>query len=94
MKADLLLNQRVVIHENAFVEMVVWHVPESVCGSQHDYKYRLGYVVNGQCVLRFDNEAGKGDHYHRDNEEFVYCFISLDRLLKDFWRLVDEYTDD
>ena len=25
-------------------------------------KYSLAYVVEGECVLRYDNEAGKGDH--------------------------------
>jgi len=24
----------------------------------HDYKYALAYVVAGQCVIRYDNEAG------------------------------------
>ena len=33
-------------------------------GSTHDYKYALAYVVAGQCVIRYDNEAGKGDHKH------------------------------
>ena len=28
----------------------------------HGFKYRLAFVVNGVCVLRYDNEAGKGDH--------------------------------
>ncbi|TLZ12398.1 MAG: hypothetical protein E6K34_17835 [Gammaproteobacteria bacterium] len=25
---------------------------------------RLAYIANQHCVLRFDNEAGKGDHEH------------------------------
>ncbi len=67
MKADLLLRERIVIGEEAFVEMVVWRVPSRVLGSDHEYKFRLACVVNHRCVLRFDNEAGKGDHYHRDS---------------------------
>jgi hypothetical protein len=35
-----------------------------VRGSRHQYKYRLVLVVNDDCVLRYDNEAGKGDHKH------------------------------
>jgi hypothetical protein len=26
----------------------------------------LAYIANQRCVLRFDNEAGKGDHKHLD----------------------------
>jgi hypothetical protein len=37
-------------------------VPRSVRTSGHEFKYSLAYVVEGECVLRYDNEAGKGDH--------------------------------
>jgi hypothetical protein len=30
----------------------------------HELWYRLALVVGGKCVLRYDNEAGKGDHRH------------------------------
>jgi hypothetical protein len=64
MKARLLLKERRDLDDNAFAELVVWEVPASVPGSAHGYKYRLALVVNGICVLRCDNEAGKGDHRH------------------------------
>jgi hypothetical protein len=35
-------------------------------------------------VLRYDNEAGKGDHRHRGAQESGYGFISLAQLLTDF----------
>ena len=54
------------------------------------YKYRLAYVVDSKCLMRFDNEAGKGDHYHSGEDEVAYRFESLEKLLKDFWRLVDD----
>lgn len=43
----------------------------------------------GQCVLRYDNEAGKGDHKHLNGREFAYRFTSVQTLLIDFWRDVD-----
>lgn len=89
MKATPLLNQRLVIDENAFVQMVVWQVPEKVEGSDHDYKYRLALIMDGECVLRFDNEAGKGDHLHIGEDEKEYPFTSLDQLIADFWAQVD-----
>jgi hypothetical protein len=48
-------------------------------------------VVNGICVLRYDNEAGKGDHKHRGAEEIPYRFRSPQLLLNDFWHEVDTW---
>ncbi len=53
-------------------------------GSTHSIKYRLAYVVSSQCVLRYDNEAGKGDHRHVGEKETSYVFVSIDQLLDDF----------
>jgi Family of unknown function (DUF6516) len=60
-------------------------------GSNHPFKYRLALVVDGICVLRYDNEAGKGDHRHVDHEEQAYSFADTDTLLADFWRDVEEW---
>ena len=89
MKAEQLLRQRVVLAEDAFAELAVWRVPNRLQGSEHAFKYRLAYVVDGRCLLRFDNEPGKGDHYHLGDEEVVYKFDSLEKLLDDFWEQVD-----
>ncbi len=89
-RARLLLRQRVVLDEEAFAELVVWRVERPVRGSAHRYKYRLAYVERGSCRMRFDNEAGKGDHCHLGDREVPYRFESLDRLLEDFWHLIDE----
>jgi len=43
------------------------------------------------CVLRYDNEAGKGDHRHVDATETAYAFTTPDRLLADFWKDVDNW---
>jgi hypothetical protein len=91
MNAKLMLNERHTILKNAFVEMVVWQLPSPVPGSSHSFKYRLALVVNGICVLRYDNETGKGDHKHKDNDETAYDFISPQLLLKDFWNDVDNW---
>ena len=49
----------------------------------------LAYVVKGDCVLRYDNEAGKGDHIHWANEDRFYTFTTPEQLLTDFWSDVD-----
>ena len=48
-------------------------------GSAHPFKYRLAYVVNEGCVLRYDNEAGKGDHRHWGDKEFDYRFSTPEK---------------
>lgn len=91
MDARLLLNERHTISDSSFVEMVVWHLPAPVPGSSHSFKYRLALVVKGMCVLRYDNEAGKGDHKHKGEEESAYTFTSPQALLNDFWHDVDTW---
>ena len=91
MDADLLLNERYTVSENVFVEMVVWRLPSSVSGSKHGFKYRLALVVDGDCVLRYDNETGKGDHKHIGEDEMPYEFITPKSLLADFWDDVNNW---
>ena len=85
MKAQLLLKQRFIMSEIAFAEIVIWQLPAPLDGSAHDFKYRLAYVVNNQCVLRYDNEAGKGNHVHINQQEISYNFVSAEQLVDDFF---------
>jgi Family of unknown function (DUF6516) len=85
MSAELLIDERHVLAENAFVEIVVWRLPQPARGSAHRFKYRLALVQSGVCVLRYDHEAGKGDHRHVGDSEEPYRFISPEELLSDFW---------
>lgn len=91
MKAGLMINERHILSENVFVEMVVWLLSSPLSGSRHSFKYRLALVVKGNCVLRYDNEAGKGDHKHLDEDEIPYVFSSPEELLDDFWNDVDNW---
>lgn len=84
MKATELLRTRVALAEDAFAELVLWRVPRRVPGSTHGFKYRLAYVVNGTCVVRYDNEAGKGDHRHFNTRERPYPFETPEMLIADF----------
>ena len=42
-------------------------------------------------MLRYDNEAGKGDHKHVGENEVPYFFINPQALLDDFWSDVDKW---
>ena len=94
MRADLLIHRKVVVALDAFVEVVVWKVPDPVPPSTHDFKYRLAYVVGGRCVLRYDNERGKGDHRHIGTREEAYRFSSPDRLMADFMTDIKRWNDE
>jgi hypothetical protein len=76
---------------DAFVELRIWRAPEPVRGSVHRFKYALAYAVAGVCVMRYDNEAGKGDHRHVGEAEAECRFTMPDQLLADFWRDVDQW---
>jgi len=91
MNARLMLNERHILSENSFVEMIVWLLSSPLSGSRHGFKYRLALVVDGNCVLRYDNEAGKGDHKHIGEDEEPYIFTSPEALISDFWNDVKKW---
>ena len=84
MKATPLLRRRVVVADDAFVEVVIWQVQQPLAPSTHGFKYRLACVVGGECVLRYDNEREKGDHRHMLASEEPYDFSTPDQLMADF----------
>lgn len=94
MKAVLLIDRRTVISSNAFVELVLWRLPQPVPPSTHAYKYRLAYVVDGVCVVRYDNERGKGDHKHVGRVESRITFTGPDQLLADFRSEIERWNDE
>lgn len=70
--------------------MTVWSVPSPVPPSQHAFKYRLVFVRDGQRVVAYDNERGKGDHKHMGGRESRYRFTDIDTLVSDFLRDVEK----
>lgn len=91
MNAELILKSRYIISETSFVEMVVWRISTPLPGSKHNFKYRLAFIVESDCVLRYDNETGKGDHKHIGGKEIPYEFESPKILMRDFWKDVDNW---
>jgi hypothetical protein len=89
MNEKLMMNLRQPVSENAFAAIKIWQVPQPVRASQHLLKYSLVLVRNGVCLLRYDNEAGKGDHKHIGQYEVSYKFYDAAKLLEDFWADVD-----
>jgi hypothetical protein len=94
MPAVLLMQRRVVLAPDAFVEVTIWRVPQPLPPSAHAFKYRLAYVVGGECVLRYDNERGKGDHRHVGTASTAYAFLTPDQLMVDFNADIQRWNDE
>ena len=69
MPAVELMNRRIQIADNAFATIRILQVAPAILGSKHQYKYSLAYIVEGVCVMRYNNERGKGDHKHIGDRE-------------------------
>ena len=82
-KARRVRNRKLVLGKVAVQERI-WGVPQAVPGCAHGYKYSLALIVDGECILRYDNERGKGDHRHCMGQESAYPFASLEILMDDF----------
>jgi len=65
------------------VEMVIWALPGPSAERPHGLKYRLYCGRGARCLVRYDNEAGKGDHRHYGEREETYRFESLEKLRED-----------
>ena len=94
MKATALIRARIAYSEIAFAELVLWQVPKPPKGSTHSYKYRLAYVVRGECMLWYDNEAGKDDHRHYSGREGKYTFSTAEKLIADVQRDIARWNDE
>ena len=89
MKAVRLFYDKAVWPDGSIIEMVIWRLPAPVPSSKHDLKFRLFYGRDGQRIVGYDNERGKGDHRHFMGRESRYRFVSIDKLVADFLADVD-----
>jgi hypothetical protein len=89
MAAQLITSIKNVNPDGSILEVVIWKVPKPVPPTEHGYKYRAVYVVDGVRIVGFDNERGKGDHCHIDGKELPYAFTGVDQLLEDFIAAVE-----
>ncbi len=84
MQAQLITRFKNITPEGGVIELVVWKVPKPVPPTEHGYKYRAVYTLNGVRIVGFDNERGKGDHCHLDGRQLPYAFVSVDQMVEDF----------
>jgi len=94
MKAVKMLDSKHALDDGSIQQLVIWQVPVPVLGSVHHYKYRLFYGKDGERIVGYDNERGKGDHKHIHGEQFPYGFSSVEQLVADFLQDVREVRDE
>lgn len=93
MKADLLYSQKDIKGEY-IRQMIVWRLEKPVLGCSHCFKYRFYFGTNdGTCLVRYDNERGKGDHKHIDGKEVSYLFKGLKQLFSDFSADIEQFME-
>ena len=68
MAAQLITSIKNINPDGSILEVVIWKVPKPVPPTEHGYKYRAVYVVDGVRIVGFDNERGKGNHCHMDGK--------------------------
>jgi Family of unknown function (DUF6516) len=61
-----------------------YRVLAPVRGSKHKFKYSLFFGREGERLVAYDNQAGKGDHRHYGDCEEPYAFRDVDQLIADF----------
>ena len=83
-KAKLVLKQKLVFNVGAIVEQTIWQLPVRTIKRAHGLKYSLFYGYDGQRIIGYDNEHGKGDHRHYREHEEPYSFTTVEQLMADF----------
>ena len=83
-KAVLLYYDKAGLPDGGMIEMKIWRLPAANAERPHGLKYSLFYGRNGQRIVGYDNEGGKGDHRHYRNREEPYAFTDVDTLVADF----------
>ncbi|GMR21587.1 MAG: DUF6516 family protein [Gammaproteobacteria bacterium] len=84
MPSQLIFRDKYVYADGAIREMVIWRLPDTDSEGPHGLKYRLYYGYPGKCLVRYDNERGKGGHRRDGGKEDPYTFISIEQLIQDF----------
>lgn len=96
MGATLIHRSKETRADGVTVEMVIWLVDPAVPGSAHEYKYRFYAGRAGRTLVRYDNEAGKGDHKHvgAAEVEVPVSFVSMEQVVADFLAEIDRLTEE
>jgi len=94
MKATRIFYDKAVLPDGFIVEMVIWQLPTSSAERPHGLKYRLYFGRDGQRMVGYDNERGKGDHKHILDVEKRYKFTAAEKLVADFLADIERFQNE
>ena len=94
MKATRIFYDKALLPDGAVVEMTIWRLPRTTLERPHGLKYSLFYGYDGQRVVGYDNERGKGDHKHIGALEIRYKFESVEKMITDFLQDVERMKNE
>ncbi|SOE86960.1 hypothetical protein SAMN05446935_7495 [Burkholderia sp. YR290] len=80
----LLFEDRVDYPDGAIAELRILKLPEADSERAHGLKYSLYYGRDGERIIGYDNERGKGDHRHYRDREEPYTFTTVRQMVADF----------
>ena len=94
MKATRIFYDQALLTDGAVVEMTIWRLPRATLERPHGLKYSLFYGYDGQRVVGYDNERGKGNHKHIGVLEMRYKFESVEKMMADFLQDVERMKNE
>ena len=83
-KATLIYCDKAALPDGGIVEMKIWALPKATPERPHALKYSLYFGRDGERIVGYDNETGKGDHRHLHGREEAYRFVTVEHLIADF----------
>ncbi len=83
-RATLYYRDRGLLPDGGIVEITIWRLPSADGERPHGLKYSLYFGKDGERLVCYDNERGKGDHRHFLGREEPYAFVSAEQLIADF----------
>lgn len=84
MNAKRIFYDKAVLPDGCILEMTIWQLPAASPERQHGLKYSMFYGREGERIVGYDNERGKGDHKHIREAETRYKFVNVEKLVADF----------
>lgn len=83
-RAVLIQNRRLNLHGGWIIQIRIWKLPAASEERPHGLKYSLFFGRDGERIVGYDNERGKGDHRHYRHHQEPYTFTSMEKLVSDF----------
>ena len=90
-KAKIVIHSKVNDPDGMITEFTVWKLPAPSQERPHGLKYSFFFGREGIRIIAYDNERGKGDHRHYLDREEKYVFVSIEKLMSDFLKDIQDY---